>query len=73
MARWFICDARSGRPCIFSEAGWRGKFRNGKGASMVDSSMIRCIRHGALVDGEIEAPDRKAAEAELKRQMGETL
>lgn len=69
MARWFICDCFHDTPCIYSEDGWAGKYRQGKGAALVDGTLIRCIKHGALVTGEIEAVDRKAAKAELTRQM----
>jgi hypothetical protein len=59
--KFAVCSVTHGTPCLVSELGWRNLAKR-------EVNGIRCVRHGALLDYELDATNRKDARAKLIEQ-----
>ena len=62
MPRFYVCDCLRGTPCTFSEKTMQPLWEKSGG------DIARCIRHGALICSEIDAPTIEDARKRVKKE-----
>jgi hypothetical protein len=59
--RFYVCSCHNGEtPCLFTEQTMKKLWER------ATLDLARCIRHGALIDEEMDATDKKAAHTRIK-------